>query len=190
MNVLKDKNGGKKMKKLINVLLISLLAMSLFGCSSNETVEPTPTPEATPETTPTPDVEEPSVSTGMLAVYDSLIADYTDQMPALEVAGIDVAADAFGLTPEYYNELVWAMPLMNVHASKIVIAEATDGNIENVKAEIDAYFTADEENWATYLPEQYDLVKARQTAEIGNMYVVIVGENAEEMIAILTAGSK
>ncbi|MFI3284705.1 MAG: DUF4358 domain-containing protein [Erysipelotrichaceae bacterium] len=179
------------MKKMINLLVVSLLALSLFGCSSNDEPEVTPTPEVTPETEVTPEVEEPSVSTGMLAVYDAMIADYTDVMPALEVVGIDVAADAFGLTSEYYSELVWAMPLMNVHATIIVIAEATDGNLENVKAEIDNYFEGYEESWATYLPEQYDLVVARQTAEVGNMYVVVVSEYAEDMVAILTnAGSK
>ena len=79
------------------------------------------------------------------------------------------------------EEVIGKMPLINVHASMYIVVKASDGNVEYVKTALSDYGKNYEEQWSTYLPEQYELVKARQIGNKGNYVYLIISEKAEEM---------
>lgn len=80
------------------------------------------------------------------------------------------------------EEVVGKFPMMNVHASMYVIIKAAEGKVDEVLQKVETYATNYEAQWATYLPEQYELVKNREVGKTGNYVYMIVAENANELV--------
>lgn len=172
------------MKKLLALALI--LGLILTGCTKkNPTPEPTPTP--TPEATP--EVNEPTPSDSeLLNSVNGVIANY-------ELPGFMEMTDAeletlYMIAPADVEDYAILKPMMNVQASEIIVVTAKDGKLDTVKENIDKYMKAQEENWSTYLPAQYELVKNRVVKEVGNTYIVVVAEEAEKIAADIEAAIK
>ena len=94
---------------------------------------------------------------------------------------IDVLSSVYGINTQNVENVIGKMPMMNVQASMFLLIQAKYGTAETVKSELDQYATKYEEQWSTYLPEQYELVKNRKTGIVGNVVYMIIAENAETL---------
>ena len=74
------------------------------------------------------------------------------------------------------------MPAMNVHATEIILVEAQDGKLDEVKKALDKRMETVEQTWSTYLPEQYELVKNRKTLEEGNVIAIVIADQADTIL--------
>ena len=109
----------------------------------------------------------------------------SNSAPFNELSTVDITKDLlsslYGINIENVENVLGKMPMMNVQASMYVLIQAKEGTVETVKSELDKYATQYEEQWSTYLPEQYDLVKNRKTGVVGNVVYMIIAENAETL---------
>ena len=94
---------------------------------------------------------------------------------------IDLLSSVYGINTENVENAIGKMPMMNVQASMYLLIQAKEGTVETVKSELDQYATKYEEQWSTYLPEQYELLKNRKTGIVGNTVYLIIAENAETL---------
>ena len=105
--------------------------------------------------------------------------------PFNELATMDITTEElgslYGINTENVEKVVGKMPMMNVQASMYLIIQAKEGTVDTVKAELDAYATQYEEQWSTYLPAQYELVKNRKMGVVGNTVYMIIAEYAETL---------
>ena len=110
---------------------------------------------------------------------------FANSAPFNELTAMDITADTlgtvFGINTENVENVVGKMPMINVQASMYVLIQAKEGTAETVKAELDKYATQYEEQWRTYLPEQYALVQNRKMGVVGNTVYMIIAENAETL---------
>ncbi len=97
----------------------------------------------------------------------------------------DVLSALYEIEPEEYEEVIGSMPMINVQASMYLVIKAKSDTLETVKQKVDAYAQKQETTWSTYLPEQYDLVKARRSGTVGNYVYLIIAENASEIEALI-----
>ena len=109
----------------------------------------------------------------------------SNSAPFNELSTVDITKDLlsslYGINIENVENVLGKMPMMNVQASMYVLIQVKEGTVETVKSELDKYATQYEEQWSTYLPEQYDLVKNRKTGVVGNVVYMIIAENAETL---------
>lgn len=107
----------------------------------------------------------------------------SNSSPFNELATMDITIDLlgtqYGINTENVENVVGKMPMMNVQASMYVLIQAKDGKVDTVKSELDNYAKQYEEQWSTYLPEQYELVQNRKTGVVGNTVYMIIAENAD-----------
>ena len=103
-----------------------------------------------------------------------------DEMPTMEIDQETLEA-VCGISSDIYEEAIGKMPMMNVQASMYLIIKAKDGKVEDVKSKVEDYATKQENIWSTYLPDQYDLVKARKLNVVGNYVYLIISESADEI---------
>ena len=111
------------------------------------------------------------------------------QPPFNELSTMDVTVETLGtmlqITADEVEEVIGKMPMMNVQASMYLVIKAKDGAVDSVKTKVENYGTAYEEQWATYLPAQYELVKQRKIGVKGNYVYLIVSENASDLEALI-----
>lgn len=116
---------------------------------------------------------------------EDLNEKFATMAPFDEMASMDIDStmltDVFQINEELLEGYVGKFPMMMVHASMYLVVEAKEGEVEAVKTQVETYATAYEEQWANYLPEQYDLVKDRKCGVSGNFVYLFVGESAADM---------
>ena len=129
--------------------------------------------------------EENNVNIDLQALNTTL----SSQTPFNELATMDVTVETLEtvlqITADEVDEVIGKMPMMNVQASMYIVIKAKDGAVESVKTTVENYGTAYEEQWATYLPEQYELVKQRKIGVKGNYVYLIISENASDLEALI-----
>lgn len=102
------------------------------------------------------------------------------EYPAMEFLDLEGVESFVEIPSELIADHVFAMPMMNVHATTMVVIKAVDEEaLKAIETQMNAYFELVEENWSTYLPEQYDLAQNRIEKTFGNYYMGIISENAE-----------
>ena len=113
---------------------------------------------------------------------DDAAAKLNASAPFNEMAAMDITSDLLeGIYGINVEKVAGKAPMMNVHASMYMLLQAKEGTVDTVKAELDKYLTQYEQQWSTYLPAQYELVKNRKAAVVGNTIYVIIAENAETL---------
>lgn len=129
--------------------------------------------------------KEENVNIDLQAVNNTI----STQPPFNELATIDITMEnlttLFNINAENVEEVVGKMAMMNVQASRYFIIKAKDGSVDTVKQQVEDYGNSYEQQWATYLPEQYELVKQRKIGVKGNFVYFIVAENAAELEALI-----
>lgn len=91
-------------------------------------------------------------------------------------------AATLNIKKEQYTEILMEIPMMIVRSNMYIIVKPADGEKENVQEAIDTYMTNLEEQWSTYLPEQYELVKNRLFEEYGGYLIYIVSSDNERVL--------
>ncbi len=113
----------------------------------------------------------------------------SSQPPFDELATTDVTVEmletVLQINADEVEEVIGKMPMMNVQASMYLVIKAKDGAVDSVKTKVENYGTSYEEQWATYLPAQYELVKQRKIGVKGNYVYLVISENSSELEALI-----
>jgi len=89
----------------------------------------------------------------------------------------DQVKDFLNIEETDVEEFLMKMPMMMVQSNTYIIVKPASGKEEVVENAINKYMTDLENQWSTYLPEQYELVKNRKVEKIGDYLVYIVSND-------------
>lgn len=98
---------------------------------------------------------------------------------------LDNVEEIFNIKSENVKEVIGKVPLFNISSGMYVIIHIDDEKIDEVFQKIIEYGNLYENEWSTYMEDQYELVKARKIGKVGNYIYMIVSENAEDMLDYL-----
>lgn len=93
--------------------------------------------------------------------------------------GKDQIKDTLNIEESDVEEFLMKMPMMMVQSNTYIIVKPSEGKEDTVKKAIDDYMKKLEDQWSTYLPDQYELVKNRKVEKIGNYLIYIVSSENE-----------
>lgn len=85
--------------------------------------------------------------------------------------------DTLNIEESDVSEFLMKMPMMMTQSNTYIIVKPVDGKEDVVKSAVEDYMKKLETQWETYLPDQYELVKNRKEAKIGDYLVYIVSNN-------------
>ena len=109
------------------------------------------------------------------------------ELPAMMALSDAELTDFLGINAENLESFVVMMPMMNVHATEIMVFQAKEGMIETVQEEVGLYLDGYEQMWSTYLPDQYELVQNRVEKTVGNTLIVIIAQEAAKIESLIDA---
>ena len=150
------------MKKLL--LSLAMICLLLTGCSK----------PAAPV-----DVE-------LTSVMETIETKFENDLPMTMPVGEVELQDFYGMSTDMVEDYAIILSAMNVHATEIIMVEAKEGKLDDVKAALDKRMEDVERIWSTYLPDQYELVKNRKTLESGNYVAIVIAEKADEIMKVIT----
>ena len=144
--------------------------------------------ESTQPSEPPAESEQPSESESVCTeIYNSIAAQLSGSLPSFMACGDSDLSGLYGIDASILNDYSLNIPLMVVHASEIFIAEVADGNMDAVKAGIEARKQALLDSWSQYLPEQYELVQNAKIVENGSYIIFVVAEDPDAVVEIFNA---
>ena len=117
-------------------------------------------------------------------ISENITRDGFAEMSTMDIDK-EVLSSYFQVDTANVEEVYGKVPMMNVHASLYVLLKATSGKAEDVKADIEEFGNSFEQQWSRYLPEQYDLVKARKIGVKGDVVYLIIAENSDELVKLI-----
>lgn len=138
----------------------------------------TPTPAPTPTPTPTPADKSDAVQD----VWDSIAGEI--ELPSFEDMDGEILSALYGIDSANLVRYIGKVPLMNVQATEIFIAQVKDGSMDAVKAGIAKRQADLLDQWSTYLPEQLKLVENYKLVTNGNYVLFAISHEAERMVEI------
>lgn len=111
-------------------------------------------------------------------------------LPMLMDIKSDMLQDSIGLDPASVTEFVIKTPALITTATTCIVVKPADGKKDEVKTVLDNYMVSLEEQWSTYLPAQYELVKNRMYKEYGDYLIYIVSENNDLVYDTIISSTK
>lgn len=105
----------------------------------------------------------------------------------------DMVSQMLELTTEDYVACAAFVPMMNVHATEIMLfTYENDQQKQKITSALDTRLKSLEETWGNYLPEQFELVKDYDVIDENMVYGYIIGEDAfkEDVKKALSASTK
>lgn len=96
----------------------------------------------------------------------------------------------FDIKENMLEEYLIKMPMMITSSNTYIIVKPASGQTDAVKAKLDTYMTNLEEQWKTYLPDQYELVKNRKVEEYGDYLIYIVSNDNEKVFEEIKANNQ
>ncbi|MGL4820076.1 MAG: DUF4358 domain-containing protein [Bacilli bacterium] len=90
-------------------------------------------------------------------------------------------ADLFGIKAKDVRYGYYGFQQINVKASEYAIITAQKGREKVVRQAIEKHAQAKIEQWKTYLPDQYELVKNYKIVQKGSTFTYIVSTNADAL---------
>ena len=168
-------------KKLIAMMMTLAIGGALVGCTSGQEQ---PAPPTTEVETPVENPEETPVEgeTSPLANEVTVITEGIE-LPALVPMPEEMFNDTFGIDTSLLKDYYVGMPMMNVHATEIAIFEVNnEADVDKVMAGIEKRQKALEEQWKTYLPDQYELVQNYKTAVKDNKVLFVISDQADTIV--------
>lgn len=181
------------MKKRSIIALILALALGLASCGGGNgtaSTEPSTVPSTVPSVEPSTDAtapDEPDSNPGgyedvadVKGFMDKVAEDY-DDLPAMMDFDDGIVSDTYGIDLSMLDEYAGKFPLMNVTATEFFAAKVKSGNMDAVVEAIENRVASLEQTWATYLPEQYELVKQYELVQEGDYVLFVVSTHAAEM---------
>jgi hypothetical protein len=109
------------------------------------------------------------------------------ELPAMMPLSDVELTDYLGINAENLESFLVMLPMMNVHATEIMVYQAKEGMLETVTEEVNVYLENYEQMWSTYLPDQYELVQNRVQKTVGNTLIVIIAEDTAAIEAKIDA---
>lgn len=94
----------------------------------------------------------------------------------------EMVENTLGIKKDTYSEILMKVPMMIVQSNMYIIVKPENGKKDDVKKAIDQYMTNLEEQWKTYLPDQYELVKNRKYEEYGGYLIYIVSSDNDKVL--------
>lgn len=149
--------------------------------SSKPDPKPESKPDPKPEQKPDPKPEEkPALSANDIwaSVKDSM-----GEVSSLSDMNSETLSDLYGVSSSDLVSFVGKMPLMNVKATEIFIAEVKDGKMDAVKTGIKNRQADLAAQWEHYLPDQYEIVQNYKLVTSGNYVLFVVSENASSVVS-------
>lgn len=89
----------------------------------------------------------------------------------------DTLSQKFGIEKEMVDEYLAKIPMMVVNSNSYIILKPASGQKDAVKEKMNTYMENLENQWKTYLPDQYDLVKNRLEKEYGDYLIYIISQD-------------
>lgn len=102
----------------------------------------------------------------------------------------EMLQDSIGLDPASVTEFAIKTPALITSSTTYMVVKPADGKKNEVKEALDNYMIALEEQWSTYLPEQYELVKNRLYKEYGDYLIYIVSSNNDLVYNTIIGSTK
>ena len=102
----------------------------------------------------------------------------------------EMLQDSIGLDPASVTEFAIKTPALITSSTTYMVVKPADGKKNEVKDALDNYMVALEEQWSTYLPEQYELVRNRLYTEYGDYLIYIVSENNDLIYDTIISSTK
>ena len=168
-------------KKLLAMMMTLAIGGALVGCTNN-TEQPAVPP--TEVETPVENTEQVPVE-GEVSSLANEVTVITEgmEMPGLVPMPEEMFNDTYGIDTSLLKNYYVGMPMMNVHATEIAIFELNnEADVDTVMAGIEKRQKALEEQWKTYLPDQYELVQNYKTAVNGNKVLFVISDQADAIV--------
>ena len=131
------------MKRIFSLALAAALLLALLcACGSNS---------------------DKDATIDLNALWDKVAALGDEEGALSEMAFIEVTdddlANIYGIAAADLDGYLARVPMMNVSATEFFIAKVKEGKMDTVKAALEARQANLDAQWATYLPDQYELVQ-------------------------------
>lgn len=113
--------------------------------------------------------------------------EQTNEFEFLKMNAItdDEASAKFLIDKSKIKNIIGREPIVHTKSGMYVIIETDSANIQDVKLALESYGSEYEEQWKTYLPDQYELVKNREIGVKGNYVYMIVSESPEKILELI-----
>lgn len=89
----------------------------------------------------------------------------------------DMLESIIGINPSDVSEHLIKTPSMMISSSTYLIVKPAEGSKDAVASLIDEYMTSLENQWETYLPDQYELVKNRLEKTYGDYLIYVISSD-------------
>lgn len=129
--------------------------------------------------------EEQVLSSDVKEVMNQVLEDPAFNLPGTMEVDEATLKSVYNIDAADVKQYAIAFPMINVQATEIIIMEAKDGKLDTIQTALDARMKTVEDTWATYLPEQYELVKNRKTIKVGNCIVIVIAEKADDIMTYI-----
>ncbi|MEG2348225.1 MAG: DUF4358 domain-containing protein [Clostridia bacterium] len=106
------------------------------------------------------------------------------EIPSINITKENVE-EILKIAPNMIEDIIGAVPLVNIKSSMYTVLKVKPENFQYVKQKVDEYGTLKENEWSSYLSEQYELVKSRKIGTKGNYIYMIISSNADEIEKII-----
>ena len=102
----------------------------------------------------------------------------------------DGLSQTFDIDDKLVSEFLVKVPMMNVNANSVIILKPENGKTKEVKDKMNDYMTKLENQWQTYLPDQYELVKNRLEKEYGGYLIYIISNDNNQVFDLIKDSKK
>lgn len=96
----------------------------------------------------------------------------------------------FGIEKDMVDEYLIKLPTLMVNSNSYMIIKPAKGKKDAVKEKMNDYMEKLEEQWKTYLPDQYDLVKNRLEEEYGDYLIYIISKDNDAVFDVIKDSNK
>ena len=103
----------------------------------------------------------------------------------MQVINKEYAVSTFLLDVSKIQDIIGKSPIINTKSSMYVIIKTDENNLQEVKMALESYAVEYENQWSTYIPDQYELVKNREIGIKGNYVYMIISEKPEEIVNMI-----
>ena len=113
--------------------------------------------------------------------------EQTNEFEFLKMNAItdDEASAKFLIDKSKIKRIIGREPIVHTKSGMYVVIQTDLDNIQDVKLALESYGSEYEEQWKTYLPDQYELVKNREIGVKGNYVYMIVSESPEKILELI-----
>ena len=113
--------------------------------------------------------------------------EQTNEFEFLKMNAItdDEASAKFLIDKSKIKNIIGREPIVHTKSGMYVVIQTDLDNIQDVKLALESSGSEYEEQWKTYLPDQYELVKNREIGVKGDYVYMIVSESPEKILELI-----